>query len=275
MAKRGACSTSKLPKRRKDDASLGDIADERIAAKKAISEELILQLINDSSHALGKICGNAILSVTKKWSERTTEVLLVAILGVNGLEALRHASTLFPVSCGKIRKPLVTNFVNRVSTITPCLTEEQCATLERLMLQNCPHLARHHHFKQDAHADVLRNLREQQHSCAYAQILLPPVSSCIKEDCDMKHKSGPLSVVRQPIAVTVYDVDGGRPAAKISLRCTKCHIIYNYTTYGRKTAEGETYYGGFSSWHFYAIIQWYTACVVCGYLIGMLSVYTM
>ena len=135
------------------------------------------------------------------------------------------------------------NFINRVSRVTPSLTEEQCATLEHLMVRNCPHLALHHQIKQDAYADVLKELCEKQNSCAYAQILTPPVSSCINEECGAEQKSGSLSVVRKPVAVTVFDVDGGRQAAKISLKCTKCHTIYNYTTYGRKATEGETYYG--------------------------------
>ena len=72
---------------------------------------------------------------------------------------------------------------------------------------------------------VLRNLSEQQKCCAYVQILIPPVSSCIKEECN-KRKSGSLSAVCQPIAVTLYDVDGGRPAAKILL--LKMHNVPHY-----------------------------------------------
>lgn len=59
----------------------------------------------------------------------------------------------------------------------------------------------------------------------------------------MKHKTRPLSLIRRPVAVTVYDVDGGRPAAKLSFRCVKCSTVYNYTTWGRKFMEGEKYYG--------------------------------
>ena len=48
-------------------------------------------------------------------------------------------------------------------------------------------------------------------------ILTPPVSSCINEECGAEQKSGSLSVVRKPVAVTVFDVDGGRQGAKVSL----------------------------------------------------------
>ena len=66
MAKHESSSSEpKLPKRTKGDVSLGDIAGERIAAKRAMSKDLVLQLIDDYSHALRNIRGNVLLSVKK------------------------------------------------------------------------------------------------------------------------------------------------------------------------------------------------------------------
>lgn len=61
------------------------------------------------------------------------------------------------------------------------------------------------------------------------------------------------SLIRQPVAVTVYDIDGGRPAAKVSFRCMKCSTVYNYTTWGRKVMEGKKY-GGYISCLFPGIL---------------------
>ena len=51
-----------------------------------------------------------------------------------------------------------------------------------------------HVFDQDAQADVLGELRELENNCVYAQILMTPVSTCLKENSEMKHKSGSLSL---------------------------------------------------------------------------------
>lgn len=82
--------------------SLGDMANERVTARKAISDDLILQLLKNSTHALHSNRGEVLLSCTNEWNERTTEIFLVAVLGVRGLEALRHATTLFPTACGNL-----------------------------------------------------------------------------------------------------------------------------------------------------------------------------
>ena len=158
--------------------SSGDIAKGRVTARKTISHKLILQLLKYSIDALRSTRGEVLLSCTKEWDERTTEIYLVAILGVRGLEVLHHAITLFSTASGNLRKSLLMKFVNQIN---PGLTEEQCMTLEQLVQRNCP-LLNSHALNQDAYVNILKELREVENNCAYAQILVPPVSSCLKKN---------------------------------------------------------------------------------------------
>ena len=52
-----------------------------------------------------------------------------------------------------------------VNQINPGLTEELCMTLEQLVQRNCP-LLNSHALNQDAHADILKELREVENNCA-------------------------------------------------------------------------------------------------------------
>ena len=76
-------------------------------------------------------------------------------------------------------------------------------------------------------------------STIYTAFVSPPVSTCLMETC----QGAALSRPHPPIVVTIFTlINGPLPALKCSLRCNKCGMIYNYSTYGNKKKDGEQYY---------------------------------
>ena len=65
--------------------------------------------------------------------------------------------------------------------------------------------------------------------------LAPPVMSCLV--CSSK-----LKTHNYPTAVICYTLEGSLPAAKITLRCTNCHLNYRYDQFGN--SDGYQYYQG-------------------------------
>lgn len=72
--------------------------------------------------------------------------------------------------------------------------------------------------------------------------LMPPVGACINTSCKLYGEETSLKVHHKPVTVTVYDLDGPRPALKQALKCKDCARIYNYEKYGNKQNEGDKYY---------------------------------
>ena len=69
--------------------------------------------------------------------------------------------------------------------------------------------------------------------------LAPPVSRCINPTW---HSNGTLGVNHHAVDVVIFNVEGATPATKVSLKCTSCAMIYNYSKYGNKKQEGEQFY---------------------------------
>lgn len=72
--------------------------------------------------------------------------------------------------------------------------------------------------------------------------LMPPVKACISGLCKLRGDETSLKVHHEPVTVTIYDVNGPRPAVKLALKCRECNIIYNYEKHGNKQSGGEKYY---------------------------------
>lgn len=230
-------------KRRRKDCDrepllLGKLAERRVTAMKELGDEVAA-----ASAQLCRIADNAInahfqeiLDSSSSWTKRAAELFLVAIIGLEGVEALRLANQLFPVSLGSRRLQLTADVVNAVAKTT--YDPAQCSVLFDLL--------RHHScglYKRpvstSAYNDILVELSEKS-GHQYAQVLLPPVEVCINGQCIPK--SAALCFVRQPVSVTVYTLIGPQRALKVSLKCSCCNTIYNYSTYGRKRSVGERLY---------------------------------
>ena len=74
---------------------------------------------------------------------------------------------------------------------------------------------------------------------AHMAFLSPPVSTCINPACN---GVGTLRLNHHDIDVVIFDMKGPNPATKLSLKCTSCAMIYNYSKYGNKNQGGEKFY---------------------------------
>ena len=65
-------------------------------------------------------------------------------------------------------------------------------------------------------------------------VLAPPVSTCYDCDEDL--------VAYHECAVNLYTAQGVRNVRKITLRCTRCNLLYQYAKYGDKRDRGFRFY---------------------------------
>ena len=98
-------------------------------------------------------------------------------------------------------------------------TSEDVALICKLVEEKCP---------------TLELLKDPATTPGSIKILAPPVHQCFK--C-----TGNLSGNHQ-CAVTLYTMRGVYTADKVTLRCTRCSITYNYAMWGNKHSEGFVYY---------------------------------
>ena len=72
----------------------------------------------------------------------------------------------------------------------------------------------------------------------YGGFLAPPVMHCVNPMCEGRK----LGTSNDPVNVTLFTIDGPRPASKISLKCGKCNANYGYSKYGNKYSCGDRFY---------------------------------
>lgn len=98
-------------------------------------------------------------------------------------------------------------------------TSEDAELICKLVEERCP---------------TLELLKDPATTPGTVKILAPPVHQCFK--C-----TGNLSENHQ-CAVALYTMRGVYTADKVTLRCTRCSITYNYAMWGNKHSQGFVYY---------------------------------
>ena len=73
-----------------------------------------------------------------------------------------------------------------------------------------------------------------QMKTGFMKFLAPPNSHCYQ--CGNQ-----LTLLNDPVSITWYSFTGPLPGTKLSLRCRKCPLNYNYSMYGN-TSIGYRYY---------------------------------
>ncbi len=170
--------------------------------------------------------------------EEVLELILVTRLGIQGLDWLRSAIQLVPEAFLDDRATVVRSIVNEVlaGSKKDCITTEECQVLIAVCTQKFgTYMGR----KSDpmAYGEELWKLTSET-GRGYNAFVAPPVTHCINPACNQ----GKLSKRNDVTNVTVYDINGGRPASKLGLKCNECGTSYNYSMFGKKKTTGEKYY---------------------------------
>ena len=169
--------------------------------------------------------------------QNAVEMMLVSVLGLDGLDSLRTAMHLVPETYLEKRVPIVSNIVNEVlqQNGRDRLNEAQCSCFMSLLKLKCKQYSQR---KRDpcAYDKELLCLTDK-HKAGYNSFLAPPTQHCLNVNCN-GHQ---LSTYSAPTNVTVFTENGPRPATKLTLKCSKCNTNYGYSKYGNKLLAGELY----------------------------------
>ena len=134
----------------------------------------------------------------------TVEMMLISILGLEGLDCLRTAMQFFPETYLERRVPIVTNIVNEVlkGSGRGQLNVAQCSCFMSLLKQSCLQYTQRK-VHPCAYDKELLSLTEK-HKSGYSVFLGPPTKHCLNIACD-RHQ---LSTYSAPTNVTVFTEDG-------------------------------------------------------------------
>lgn len=161
---------------------------------------------------------------------RSTEVLLVFLFGINGVNCMKSAVRLVPKEIPHSERiRYIKNILSAVKTDE--ITENDVSILIKTM-------DLHPNFDIN---NVLCNLSESS-GTAYTQFLAPPTSLCLNDCCPRFGDPEALYQHHPPTTVSIFTLEGPKPGTKICLKCKECSTIYNYRSYGKKKSGGEQFY---------------------------------
>ena len=178
------------------------------------------------------------VTVLENCTVAQTELCLVSYLGLEGVDCLRLATDIVPVSFLQLREQYVARIVKSVVTDKPNIDAAKCRQLMTLLKTNYFTKRR---TDPTCYSEELRMVSESTGK-AHTAFLAPPVSSCINPSCRKYQDPNSLYIHHSEVNTTIYDLRGISPASKVALRCKECSTIYNYAKYGRKSGNGEMYY---------------------------------
>lgn len=170
--------------------------------------------------------------------DETVQLVLVSRLGLEGLDSLRSAFQAVPEAFFSKKASFVTKIVNSALQVSnkECITEAECETFMFLCLNKCKsYLHRKSHSQ--GFQDELTQLTAKS-GIGFNGFLAPPVMYCLNVSCEGRK----LATYHEPTNVTLFTIDGPRPASKITLKCPKCSTNYSYSKYGNKLSCGDRYY---------------------------------
>ena len=179
------------------------------------------------------------VTVLEKCTVSQMELCLVSYLGLEGVDCLRLATHLVPVSFLQLREQYVARIVKSVVTDEANIDAAKCRQLMTLLNTNYFTKRR---TDPDSYSQELCAVSESTGK-AHTAFLGPPVSSCIDPSCRKYQDPNSLYVHHSEVNTTIYNLKGISPASKVALRWKECSTIYNYAKYGKKSGYGERYYG--------------------------------
>ena len=168
-----------------------------------------------------------------KCPQQSLEILLVARLGLEGVECLRNAMRLVPESFLDRRSQYVCAIVNKVAH-KPMEVSECEAFMSVLSSKFGSYCKRD--TVPDTFDEELWQLTKETGK-GFTRFLAPPVTCCTNPEC-LHNRLTPANVTN----VSVFDTTGAHPASKLSLQCRQCGCMYNYSMFGKKFSSGEQYY---------------------------------
>ena len=224
-------NAEKRPKRVATGMTLSEFAKKRVAEKRDASESIAAAA--GAFFEASTSTPTEIMDASCSWDTRVCESFLVARLGLAGAEGLRLAHNLLPKQYGSTRRnqlaaAIVNSFI--ASGSSDAVSETECGVLLSFIEERCVA------YCNLQTSDHLRRLSREK-GFSFKEFLAPPVSTCINSVC-----KGRLVDQHKPIAVTIFGLTGPRKATKLSLRCSTCNTVYNYSQYGRRHTIGERWY---------------------------------
>ena len=163
---------------------------------------------------------------------RSVELLLVHLFGINGVNCIKSAVRLVPKEIpDNERIKYIEKIISAAVKTDDEIAENDVSILIKKMDLNPT-------FDMN---NVLHDLSESS-GTAYTQFLAPPTSLCLNIHCRRFGDPEALYQHHPPTTVSVFTLEGPKPATKICLKCKECSTIYNYSSFGKKKSEGERFY---------------------------------
>lgn len=189
-------------------------------------------MLKDSVKKLGSITSEVIGTLRSSRLITQDMVLLWLISNVGSYNLFLMKELLYRVPEGfcSIRYEIISEIFEMLKEPLSCATSP--SVLLAIFEKHC------RQFLENT-ADMTQLLKVSSFSAACTKFgivhfLAPPSDTC----CLCLQR---LTLHNKPIPVTVFTLNGPEPGVKLSLRCRKCEIAYNYNKYG-SSSKGFQYY---------------------------------
>ena len=214
------------------------VVKDNVARRKDASQDVISRA-QEFIQAVHRLSIEDLDYVCSKCDDIATQLVLTAKVGIGVCEAVKFAYSHVPESFLSDRKQRVHDIVLEASdkpdaaSLDMKLCEAVAAVLQTRVSKYWKRKPVH-----SAYAQELKSLTERN-GVSYFHYLAPPVDKCTNSACRQRGKAS-LLPHHSAINVTVFTLNGPCAATKVSLRCSSCSMIYNYSMHGHKRGEGSS-----------------------------------
>lgn len=179
------------------------------------------------------------------------ELTLGAYLGMEGLDCLRTAVQMVPET---FPRQLKTCYVSEIlksvcvpSDVEPRVERHISPAVVDKLLPSCAKGYFQRAASPRSYMEELRKVSENTGK-AHTSFIAPPVTSCINSSCPRKGDPFSLTIHHDEVDAVIFDLHGATPATKISLKCTSCATIYNYSKFGKSLPKESNFMLTQESW---------------------------
>lgn len=164
---------------------------------------------------------------------RSMDVFLVHLFGLEGIECMKSACKTLPREIPQSERICyIKNIVTSALRDEINLADDSVVSVLVKILDVSP--------EYDT-TTVLHTLSYES-GTAYTAFLAPPTLWCVNECCLRYGEQDCLYQHHPPTTVSLFTIEGPKPATKVCLKCRECSTIYNYNSFGKKKSEGERLY---------------------------------
>lgn len=180
------------------------------------------------------------------------ELTLGAYLGMEGLDCLRTAVQMVPET---FPRQLKTCYVSEIlksvcvpSDVEPRVERHISPAVVDKLLPSCAKGYFQRAASPRSYMEELRKVSENTGKAHTSFIAPPVVTSCINSSCPRKGDPFSLTIHHDEVDAVIFDLHGATPATKISLKCTSCATIYNYSKFGKSLPKESNFMLTQESW---------------------------